>query len=168
MLQGPPLPLSPAVTLSELLAHSRPPARLGAWVRCGIRRMHIHDVPHRSRCAVLASSDLGFLLRRCAEVAVRELNRTVVLPSETVIEWRALQVATATPYLPGLDRLESLFPGLRATHSGFLVPVVRKSAEEVLALCLEQGMQVSGSRIVYQPMDPQVLRQALPRPHLPP
>ena len=88
------------------------------------------------------------------EVAVREGNRTVVLASETVIEWRALQVATATPYLPGLDRLQELFPGLRSTHSGFLVPAVRESAEEVLALCLERGIPVSGSRIVYQPMNP--------------
>lgn len=154
MLQGPPLPLSSTVTLRELLGHSRPPAQLGAWMRGGVRRMLIHEVPPRSRYPVLASTDLGFLLRRCAEVAVREGNRTVVLPSEAVIEWRALQVATATPYLPGLDRLEAVFPGLRATHSGFLVPVARKSAEEVLALCLERGMRVNGSRIVYQPKGP--------------
>ncbi len=83
------------------------------------------------------------------EVAVREGDHTVVLASETVIEWRALQVATATPYLPGLDRLEAVFPGLRHTPDGFMVPVVKQSAEEVLALCLEEGMRVSGSRVVY-------------------
>ena len=166
MLHGPPLPLSPAVPLSELLRHSGPPAQLGAWMRGGVRRMHIHKVPPRSRCSVLASNDLGFLLRRCAEVAVREGNRTIILPAETVIQWRALQVATATPYLPGLDRLEELFPGLRPTRDGFLVPVARKPVEEVLALCLERGMRVNGSRIVYHPS----LRsgQALPRPYLPP
>jgi hypothetical protein len=102
---------------------------------------------------VLASADLGFLLRRCAEVAVREGDRTVVLASEVVIEWRALQVATATPYLPGLDQLRALFPGLRSTPNGFLVPVAKQSAEEVLACCLEEGVQVRGSRVVYQPTD---------------
>jgi len=113
--------------------------------------MHIHEVPPRLRRPVLASTDLGFLLRRCAEVAVREGNRTIVLASETVIEWRALQVATATPYLPGLNRLEALFPGLRTTHSGFLVPVANRPVEDVLALFREEGMRVNGSRIVYLP-----------------
>lgn len=154
MFHGPPLPLSPDVTLRELLGYSRPPIQLGAWIRGGVCRMHIHEVPPRSRCSVLASADLGFLLMRCTEVAVREGNRTVVLASETVIEWRALQVAMATPYLPGLDRLQELFPGLRSTPNGFLVPVVKQSAEEVLALCLEEGMRINGSRIVYQPGDP--------------
>ena len=103
---------------------------------------------------MLASADLGFLLARCTEVAVREGERTIVLASETVIHWRALQVATATPYLPGLDRLETLLPGLRTTPYGFLVPVEKSSAEEVLALCLEEGVLVNGSRVVYQPRDP--------------
>ena len=144
MFHGPPLPLSPDVTLRELLGYGRPPAQLGAWIR---------GAPHLG-CSVLASADLGFLLKRCAEVAVREGNRTTVLASETVIEWRALQVATSTPYLPGLDRLQALFPGLRSNPNGFLVPVVKQSAEEVLALFLEEGMRVNGSRIVYQPGDP--------------
>ena len=154
MFQGPVLPLSPDVTLRELLEHGRAPGQIGAWIRGHASRLHIHNVPAHSRCSVLASADLGFLLRRCVEVAVREGNRTIVLPSETVIEWRALQVATATPYLPGLDRLRTLFPRLQGMPSGFLVPVAKHSAEEVLALCLEEGMQVRGSRVVYQPMDP--------------
>ena len=154
MFHGPPLPLSPDVTLRELIGYGRLPAQLGAWIRGDVCRLHIHKVLPHSGCSVLASADLGFLLRRCAEVAVREGNRTTVLASETVIEWRALQVATSTPYLPGLDRLQALFPGLRSNPNGFLVPVVKQSAEEVLALFLEEGMRVNGSRIVYQPGDP--------------
>ena len=154
MFHGSPLPLSPDVTLRELLGYGRPPGQLGAWIRGNVCRLHIHKVPPHSRCSVLASADLGFLLRRCVEVAVREGNRTIVLASETMIAWRALQVATATPYLPGLDRLEALFPGLRSTPNGFLVPVVKQSVEEVLALCLEEGMQVRGSRVLYHPRDP--------------
>lgn len=151
MFHGPPLPLSSDVTLRELLGYGCPSSQLGAWIRGRVRRMHIHEVPPRLRRPVLASTDLGFLLRRCAEVAVREGNRTIVLASETVIAWRALQVATATPYLPGLNRLETLFPGLRTTHCGFLVPVANRPVEEVLALFREEGMRVNGSRIVYLP-----------------
>jgi hypothetical protein len=102
---------------------------------------------------VLASADLGFLLRRCVEVAVREGDSTIVLASEVVIEWRALQVATATPYLPGVDHLRALFPGLRSTLNGFLIPVAKRSPEEVLACCLEEGMQVRASRVIYHPTD---------------
>jgi hypothetical protein len=149
MFHGPPLPLSPDVPLSQLLAFTRPPRQLGAWIRGSVTRLHIHKVLQGPQCSVLASADLGFLLGRCGEVAVREGEQTIVLASELVIGWRALQVATATPYLPGLDRLGALFPGLCSTTSGFLVPVGKGSAEAVLATCVAEGVQVSGSQIVY-------------------
>ena len=101
------------------------------------------------RCSVLASADLGFLLARCMEVALREGERAIVLASDTVIHWRALQVATATPYLPGLERLRAAFPQLRAAWNGLLIPVLTQSPEEVLARCLAEGVQITGSRIVY-------------------
>ena len=91
-------------------------------------------------------------MKRCVEVAVREGDSTIILASEMVIEWRALQVATATPYLPGLARLQALFPGLHAGTNGFLVPVPKESPEEVLALCVEEGVRVTGSQIVYSPV----------------
>lgn len=155
MFHGPPLPLSADVPLTELLAHARPPALLGAWVRDCRHQLRIYDAGCANR-RVLVSPDLGFLLGRCSYVAVREGDRPVVLEGETVIHWRALQVATATPYLPGLARLQALFPGLHAFGGGFLVPVRRGSPEEVLALCLEEGVQVTGSRIVYSPPSPVV------------
>ena len=149
MFLGPPLPLSPGIPLSELLACARRPGPLGAWVRPCVRTLRIYQLSPLPRRWVLASPDLGFLLTRCNHVAVREGERPVVLQAETVIHWRALQVATATPYLPGLARLQALFPGLDATPGGFLVPVREESPEAVLALCLEEGMRVTGSRIVY-------------------
>jgi hypothetical protein len=149
MFYGPPLPLSPDVPLSELLAYSRPPGQLGAWIRGSVHRLHIHQVPHCRQCPVLASADLGFLLGRCLEVAVREGERTIVLASEAVIQWRALQVATAMPYLPGLERLRALFPELRASLNRLQIPVLTQSPEEVLARCLAEGIQITGSRIVY-------------------
>ena len=149
MFLGPPLPLSPDLPLTELLACARPPGPLGAWVRPCIRALQVYQLSPVARRCVLASPDLGFLLARCQYVAVREGEQLIVLEAETVIQWRALQVATATPYLPGLARLQALFPGLHATTNGFLVPVRKESPEEVLALCLEEGMRVTGSRIVY-------------------
>ena len=151
MFHGCLLPLSADVSLSELLALARPPGQLGAWIRGSVPRLHIHQAQPGARRRVLASPDLGFLLGHCAEVAVREGERTIVGTSETLIAWRALQVATGTPYLPGLRRLEVLLPGLRCTPDGFLVPVGTGSPEEVLALCLEEGLRVTGSRIVYRP-----------------
>ena len=96
------------------------------------------------------------------EVAVREGYRTIVLASEMVIQWRALQVATATPYLPGLARLQALFPGLHAAPNGFLVPVPKESPEEVLARCVEEGVRVTGSQIVYSQIVAAVERKTPP------
>jgi hypothetical protein len=149
MFSGPPLPLSPDLLLSQLLAHARPHDTLGAWVRGSIRQLHLHHFRDMLRTHVLVSSDLGFLLGRCARVAVREEERVVVLEAETVIQWRALQVVTSTPYLPGLERLRVLFPRLQATERGFLVPVQAQSPEGVLARCLAAGVSVVASRIVY-------------------
>jgi hypothetical protein len=73
-----------------------------------------------------------------------------VLEAEAVIEWRTLQVVTATPYLPGIEGLSARFPGLRPSSSGLMVPINRRSSEEVLAECLAIGIQVAGSRIVYR------------------
>ena len=98
---------------------------------------------------MLASSDLGFLLSRCDNVALRAGERLVVLEAEKVIHWRTLQVATATSYLPGVNRLRAQFPGLRPDAGGLVVPIKTRSPEEVLAECLAIGIQVAGSRIVY-------------------
>jgi hypothetical protein len=73
----------------------------------------------------------------------------VVLEAETLIQWRAIQVSTSTPYLPGIERLLELFPGLLPNRNGVLVPLRASSPEEVLAGCLAQGLPVTGSRIVY-------------------
>jgi hypothetical protein len=120
-------------------------------VRPCARPLHIYRIPHNENAggSVLASRDLGFLLTRCNRVVVREGERHLVLESETVIQWRALQVALATPYLPGLQRLLAVFPGLRPNSHGVMVPLRAQSPEEVLARCIAEGMQVAGSRIVY-------------------
>ncbi len=86
------------------------------------------------------------------------------LPNRTAIHCRALQVFTASPYSPGLERLQVLFPRLQVTIGGFQVPLHAESAEEVLSRCVSEGVRVTGSRVVYsgtsgQDVLPEVRRQ---------
>jgi hypothetical protein len=152
MLAGAPLPLSPLsprIPVSFLLALTSRAEPLGAWVGSCRHPVWIYQLAQPAHRRALASCELGFLLRRCTRVVVRENRRLTVLPSEAVIQWRALQVATATPYLPGLERMQVLFPRLQATVGGFQVPLHAESAEEVLSQCVSEGVRVTGSRIVY-------------------
>jgi hypothetical protein len=164
MFAGAPLPLPPDVPLSYLLALSRRADPLGAWVSACRHRVRIYRLGQPTLRQVLASSDLGLLLGRCGRVAIREGRRVKVLPSEALIHWRALQVATATPYLPGLERMRALFPRLHMTSSGFRVPLRAESAEEVLARCVSEGLRVTGSRVVYCAASDEDILPVVPRP----
>ena len=53
------------------------------------------------------------------------------------------------PYLPSLERLRVLFPQLRVSSNGLQIPVLTQSPEEILARCLAEGIQIRGSRVVY-------------------
>jgi hypothetical protein len=110
-------------------------------------------MPRWAPSRVLASGDLGLLLDRCERVALRQGDQAVVLETETIIEWRALQVATALPCLPGIERLGELFPGLRIHPTSILVPLHTRSPEDVLSCCIAEGIPVAGSRIVYDGYD---------------
>jgi hypothetical protein len=112
---------------------------------------------------VLASPDLRFLLGRCPRVAVREGRHVKVLPSEAVIHWRALQITTATPYLPDMERMRALFPRLQLTNGGFQVPLHTESAEEVLSRCVSEGLRVTGSVIVYCAGSDEAVLPVVPR-----
>jgi hypothetical protein len=146
MFMGPPLPLPSELPLEWLLRQLSPGAVFGAWVGQASRALQIRCL---AGSRILVSADLGLLLRSCSRVACREGSEPVVLPAELLIQWRALQVVTATPYLPGLERLSAAFRGARFDSDGFLVPIPHRSPEEVLAECVAVGMQISGSRIVY-------------------
>lgn len=150
MFSGPPLPLPSDLPLNFLLDQVRPPETLGAWVRCSAHQLRLHDTAQKSGGRVLVSADLGFLLGRCNRVALREGSAPVILEADMVIQWRTLQVITALPYLPGLDRLVQQFPGIIHCGSlGLLIPIPARSPEDVLAECLASGMQIAGSRVVY-------------------
>jgi len=148
MFQGLLRPLPSHLSLRNLLYHTRSTETLGVWLSGCSQRQRIYAV-RVAGGSLHVSADLGLLLARCCRIAVRQGERPVVLEADTLLQWRALQVATAPPYLPGLARLRALFPGLHATTNGLLVPVRQESPEEVLALCVEEGVRVTGSRIVY-------------------
>ena len=148
MFSGPPLPLPPDLPLRELLAYAASHGTLGAWMRGCRNGLRLYDAGE-SRCRVLISPDLGLLLGRCSHIALREGTELVVLEAERLIQWRTLQIVTATPFLPGLERLSTMFPGAHLDPSGFQVPIPASSPEEVLGECLTHGIPVSGTRILY-------------------
>jgi hypothetical protein len=149
MFSGPPLPLSPDTPLQQLLALADSTGAIGAWLRGGKHSLSIYG-SNVEGCRILLSSDLGSLLGRCNRVIVRQGSRPVAIDSVRLIEWRSLQVVTATPYLPGVAHLREQFAGTRLTPEGVLVPMLsRYSPEEILAECVAAGLPVRGSQVVY-------------------
>jgi hypothetical protein len=74
----------------------------------------------------------------------------VLVPTDLLIGWRALQVVTGTPYLSCPERLRVLFPEAAIDTAGFHIPTQCRSPEEVLAACLTHRIPVAESRIIYR------------------
>jgi hypothetical protein len=146
MLPGAPSRLPSSFPLRRALAHAHPGEPLGAWVRMGRWPLHLRA----GGCALLASADLGFLLRRAARVLVRSGDRPAVVPAERLIAWRTLRIVVGTPYLPELRELRALYPGLRVGHGGIALPLGLGGGETALAVCARAGMPVSASWIEYE------------------
>ena len=146
MLPGAPCQLLPRVPLLAVLGHARPGEHLGAWVRGCTRPLRLRA----ARRALLASADLGWLLRRCGRVAVRDSGRIAVLDGQRLIGWRTLQIVSGAPFLPGLAQLRLLFPDLRVTGSRIADPLGSGSAEEVLAFCAAEHLPVLATWIDYR------------------
>jgi hypothetical protein len=150
MFSGPPLPLPADLPLRALLAQAQQPGTLGAWVSESTCALHLYEADGGATSRLLVSPDLGFLLGRCSRIALREGQRTIVLDAEAIVQWRTLQVITSSPYLPGLERLAILFPGLLLDLGGFSVRLENHPADAVLMECLAQDVTVKESRIVYR------------------
>jgi hypothetical protein len=159
MFSGPPLPLPHEFPLCQLLSLSQSRTGLGAWVRGCARSLHLYPTGVGRCSPVLISGDLGSLLRCCSQVAIREGSQPLVLESELLIQWRALQVVTGTPHLPCQERLKEIFPDADLESTGIHVLTQHRSPEEVLADCVRHGIPVAASRIIYR---------APPEPHRPP
>jgi hypothetical protein len=153
MFCGPPLPLAADFPLRQLVPLINGRQRTGCWVReAGAAHRLLISVA--GRCvSVLIGGNLGALLAGCTHVVVREGTDPVVLDSEVLIQWRALQVVTGMPYLPGPVRLKEIFPAAAVEPDGFRVPTQSRSPEEILAECLAHGIPVLESRIVYHFID---------------
>jgi hypothetical protein len=149
MFSGPPLPLADDLPLNQLALITQDLTHFGAWVRGRSREQRLYIRAPGRCCRVLISADLGALLRSCRHVVVREGTRALVLDADVLIQWRTLQVVTATPYLPGIEQIKAQFPALQLTPDGLSVPIRGCSPESVLAECLARGIQVSGSTIIY-------------------
>ena len=149
MLPGPPTPLLPAVSLRALLDLAPPGEVLGAWVR-GCRRvlrLQTGGCGHVSH--ILATHDLGFLLRRCARIAIRAGPNIVVITAERLIAWRTLQIVVSAPYLPDLQQLRTLYPGLRVNGCRIAVTIGHDSGQAALALCAARRVPVSATWVDY-------------------
>jgi hypothetical protein len=151
MLSGPPLPLPRDIPLHQLLACARHPGTLGAWVCGSVRTLHVYEVGGRGAHRLLIAPDLGHLLSRCNWIVLREGDHALLLEASAIIQWRSLQVVTATPFLPCPERLSQLFPGAQVEAAGFLVPLSNRAPEPVLSDCVRHGIAVRMSQIVYSP-----------------
>jgi hypothetical protein len=147
MFPGSPSPLRPNTLLRRLLSLARPDELLGLWVM-DCRSPCLINLGRPQRVALLAASDLGYLLRRCGRVVVWD-GEPVAMESTRLIRFRVLQIVLGTPYLPPPRQLRALYPALRAGSRGFEVPIGLGSAEEALGLCAAENLKVIGSRIAY-------------------
>lgn len=149
MFTGPPLPLLPDFPVYRLARLLDSRAEVGVWLR-GTRSIRLYARAGGRTFCVLIAGDLGVLIQRCRRIVVREGAWAVLLSSEVLLGWRALQVVTGTPHLPCPRRLKELFPELEVDDCGFRVPTRSCPPEAVLAECLMHGIPVTKSRIIYR------------------
>jgi hypothetical protein len=146
MLPGAPSRLPNSFPLRRALALARPGEPLGAWLRLGRWPLHLRA----GGCALLASADLGWLLRRCSRVLVRDGGGAAVLEAERLIAWRTLQIVVGAPYLPAVHELRALYPGLRVRDGCIALPLGPDGAEPALAACAAARVPVAATWIDYR------------------
>lgn len=145
MLPGAPSRLPPSFPLRRALALACPGEPLGAWLRLGRWPLHLRA----SGCALLASQDLGWLLRRCPRVLVRHGSGPIVLDAPQLIAWRTLQIVVGAPFLPPVHELQALYPGLRVHQGRISLPLGPDGAEPALAACAAARVPVAATWIDY-------------------
>jgi hypothetical protein len=149
MFPGSPARVRPAVPLPSLLPLAQPGIVLGVWLRGCTRPAAIRCRGPSGLRHLLAAEDLGYLLRRCGRVAVRDGDRVTSVPAAVLVGWRVLEIVLAAPYLPAPDQLRALFPTARVREGVLALPIGLGSAEEALALCAAERLPVAATRIAY-------------------
>ena len=145
MLPGAPSRLPTSFPLRRALGLAHPGDPLGAWVRMGRWPLHLRAGGR----ALLASADLGYLLRRCARVLVRDGEAAIALEADQLIAWRTLQIVIGAPYLPEVQALRAMYPGLRVTQGRIALPIGLDGAEPALAACAAARVPVAATWIAY-------------------
>jgi hypothetical protein len=100
--------------------------------------------------ALLASPDLGYLLRRCGRILVRDGTGPAVLAAERLIAWRTLQIVVGAPFLPRVRELRAMYPGLRVAGGQISLPLGLEGAEPVLGACAAARVPVTATWIEYR------------------
>jgi hypothetical protein len=145
MLPGAPSRLPSTFPLRRALSLAHPGELLGVWVRTG-------RWPLRLRAggrALLVGADLGALLYQCGRIALRGGGRALVLPADRLIAWRTLQIVTGAPWLPRVQELRAIYPGLRVARGRLALPIGLDGAEPALAACAAARVPVRATWIEY-------------------
>lgn len=148
MLPGAPSRLHPSFPLRRALGLAHPGDPLGAWVRMGRWPLHLRA----GGCALLASADLGYLLRRSGRILVRHAATVRAVETDRLIAWRTLQIVVGAPFLPEVAALRAMYPGLRVRPGRIALPIGLDGAEPALAACAAARVPVAGSWIDYRPL----------------
>ncbi len=146
MLPGAPSRLPTSFPLRRALDFAHPGEPLGAWVRMGRWPLHLRAGGR----ALLASADLGYLLRCCGRVLVRGSAGPTVMTAERLIAWRTLQIVVGAPYLPQVQELRRIYPGLRVADGRIALPLGLDGAEPALAACAAARLPVAATWIEYR------------------
>jgi hypothetical protein len=146
MFPGSPARIHPSWPLRSVLQLAVAGNHLGVWLRGCARPLAVRSGPRN----LLLSDDLGYLLRRCSRVALRDGRAVTVVPAAVLVGFRVLEIVLATPYLPPPRQLRLLFPAARVCEGVVALPLGLGSAEEALALCAAERVPVSATRIAYR------------------
>jgi hypothetical protein len=149
MFPGSPARILPTWPLRCLLMLAAGRGVLGVWLRGCRRPQALRCRTPVGPCQLLAADDLGYLLRRCSHVALRDGAAVRLVRSEVLLRCRVLEIVLAAPYLPPPDQLHALFPTAGVREGVVTLPLGLGSAEEALALCAAEGLPVSATRISY-------------------
>lgn len=150
MFPGSPARIHSRWPLRSLLPLAGASTALGVWLRGCVRPQAVRCRGPDGPCQLLISDDLGYLLRRCGRIALRDGSTVRVVAAGVLVGCRVLEIVLATPYLPPPDQLRRLFPAARVRESVIAVPLGLGSAEEALSLCAAESLPVSATRIVYR------------------
>ena len=145
MFPGSPARIPPSWPLRCLVPLADADGPLGVWLRGCTKPQAIQ---FRGR-HLLVSDDLGYLLRRCGRIALRDGGGVRAVPAGVLVGCRVLEIVLATPYLPPPHQLRRLFPAARVREGVVALPLGLGSAEEALALCASEQVPVSATRITY-------------------